>query len=63
MGGGGGVGGLNPRRRFLFACQYMEIPADLDPKPPLEEFLPRTPLEKLSTVDTYLILYGYNDNF
>ena len=30
--GGGGVGGLNPPQRFF--CQYMKIPADLDPKPP-----------------------------
>ena len=25
------------------ACQYMKIPTDLDPKPPFEEFWPRTP--------------------
>ena len=44
-GGGGGVGGLNtPLRGVFFACQYMKIPADLDPNPsPLEEFRPRTP--------------------
>ena len=34
-----------PRAGFCFACQYMKIPADMDPKPPppLEEFRPRTP--------------------
>ena len=52
--GGGGLGGLNPPLRgFCFACQYIEIPADLDPNtpppknsgpqppppPPAEEFL------------------------
>ena len=56
---GGGGRGFNPpppQRFFFFACQYMKIPADLDPNPPprripaqnppppLEEFLdPHTP--------------------
>ena len=47
--GGGELGGLTPE--FFLACQYMKIPADLDPNPPplknsgpeqpppLEEFL------------------------
>ena len=34
----GGVGGLTPPPPsevfFFFACQYMKIPADLDPNPP-----------------------------
>ena len=32
----GGVGGLPPPPQsfFFFACQYMKIPADLDPNPP-----------------------------
>ena len=38
-----GGGGGNPSE-FFFACQYMKIPADLDPKPLLlKEFGPRTP--------------------
>ena len=44
--GGGGVRGFSthtPQRFFFFACQYMKIPADLDPRPTLEEFRPRTP--------------------
>ena len=28
---------------FFLACQYMKIPADLDPPPPLEEFRPNLP--------------------
>ena len=32
-------GGLHPPQSVFFACQYMKIPADLDPTPPLEEFL------------------------
>ena len=41
----GGLGGLTTLRGFLFVCQYMKIPADLDPNPPppLEEFRPRPP--------------------
>ena len=47
-GGSWGVGGLNthtPEVFLLLACQYMKIPADLDPTPPppFEEFRPRTP--------------------
>ena len=35
-----GVRGFKPPSElFFFACQYMKIPKDLDPKPPLEEFL------------------------
>ena len=34
-GGGGGLKGVNLPQRFIlfFACQYMKIPADLDPNP------------------------------
>ena len=43
----GGLGGYPPPpfRGFccFFACQYMNIPTDLDPHPPFEEFWPRTP--------------------
>ena len=34
-GGGGGVRGFNPplqRLFFFFACQYMKIPTDVEPK-------------------------------
>ena len=33
---GGGLG-------FFFACQYMKIPTDLDPKPPLRRILAQNP--------------------
>ena len=50
--GGGGLGGLNPplqRLVFLFfACQYMKIPTDLDPKPPLRRILAQNPPVKNS---------------
>ena len=43
----GGVGGLNPplQRLFFvfFACQYMKIPMDVDPKPPLRRILAQNP--------------------
>ena len=45
---GGGLGGLTPfRGLFYFACQYMKIPADLDPTP-LKNSCPELPppLEK-----------------
>ena len=44
---GGGVRGFKPPLQrgffFFFACQYMKIPTDLDPKPPFGELWPRTP--------------------
>ena len=39
--GGGGRGFKAPSEVVFFACQYMKIPADLDPTP-LEEFRSRT---------------------
>ena len=44
----GGGRGFNPpplQRLFLFffACQYMKIPTDLDPKPPLRRILAQNP--------------------
>ena len=42
--GGGGVRGFKPPfRGFFFACQYMKIPTDLDPKPPLRRILAQNP--------------------
>ena len=45
-GGGGGSSGFTPpppsEGFFVFACQYMKIPADLDPNPPPLVFRPRT---------------------
>ena len=45
----GGLRGLTPNIHptphpefFLLACQYMKIPADLDPKPPLRTPPPHT---------------------
>ena len=44
-GGGGGGRGVNPPFRgfVLFACQYMKIPTDLDPNPPLRRILAQNP--------------------
>ena len=43
--GGGGLGGLTPLQRLgvFCACQYMKIPTDLDPKPPLRRILAQNP--------------------
>ena len=47
--GGGGLGGLTPPPPpsevvfVLFACQYMRIPTDLDPKPRLRRILAQNP--------------------
>ena len=44
---GGGFRGFKPPPSdvffFFFACQYMKIPTDLDPKPPLRRILAQNP--------------------
>ena len=71
----GGLGGLTPPPRgfFVVACQYMKIPADLDPKhthprpeprtPPPEEFLD-PPLKKMTNLQFKFIfkfvIYNYS---
>ena len=54
---GGGVRGFNlPPPECVFACQYMKIPADLDPNPPpLEDFLD----PPLTCVYSYMVVGGF----
>ena len=40
----GGLAGLTPPPQIFFACHYMKLPADLDPKPtPLKNSGPEPP--------------------
>ena len=53
----GGFRGFNPPFRgvFFFACQYMKIPTDLDPKPPLRRILAQNPPPLKEFLDPPLI--------
>ena len=41
-----GIPGSSGSRGFFLACQYMKIPTDLDPKPPLRRILAQNPALK-----------------
>ena len=55
--------GLPPPPRFFFACQYIKIPADLDPNPPpppLKNYGPEPPPPLEEFLDPPLHIYLHN---